>query len=445
MNVFTSYKCRINTNAYNKELAATTEIYRHAVDFFISVYLEHMDTFSELKGDLLKRRKMETLTHRTAKNPSPAYDFDARFYKMPAYYRRAAIAAAIGKAESYLSNLKRLEAEGRPGKKPGYPRAGNLYPVLYRDGCFVPSGDYAFSIKVFVRNTWDWVTVSVRKGDVDYIAHNCSGREVLVPTLTKKGRVWSLSFSFKETVTLNSTPVNEQTILAVDLGINSACTCCVMASDGTVIGREFLHLPVEEDSLRHMFNKVKKAKRNNAKRVPRLWARVDGINHRIAVLTAQFIMDVAVGYGVDAIVFEHLDLGGKKKGRGKQRLHFWKARYVQSMVETKAHRLGIRITTVNAWGTSRLAYDGSGAVLRGIDADLSSYSLCRFSTGKVYNCDLNAAYNIGARYFIRELLKPCSATNRLVIEAKVPQCAKRSTCTLSTLISLNAVLAANAA
>ena len=28
------------------------------------------------------------------------------------------------------------------------------------------------------------------------------------------------------------------------------------------------------------------------------------------------------------------------------------------------------------------------------------------ATGKCYHCDLSALYNIGARYFIRELLKP---------------------------------------
>ena len=71
---------------------------------------------------------------------------------------------------------------------------------------------------------------------------------------------------------------------------------------------------------------------------------------------------------------------------------------------------------------------------------LKSYSLCKFKNGKVYNCDLNASYNIGARYFIREILKSLPATVRLDIEAKVPECSKRSTCTLSTLINLNAGL-----
>ena len=66
--------------------------------------------------------------------------------------------------------------------------------------------------------------------------------------------------------------------------------------------------------------------------------------------------------------------------------------------------------------------------------------MCTFETGKRYHCDLSASYNIGARYFIREILKSLPVKARLGIEAKVPQCTKRATCTLSTLLRLNAEL-----
>ena len=48
--------------------------------------------------------------------------------------------------------------------------------------------------------------------------------------------------------------------------------------------------------------------------------------------------------------------------------------------------------------------------------------------------------NIGSRYFVREILKSLLVTERQHIQAKVPGCAKRSTCTLSTLINLNSAL-----
>ena len=213
-----------------------------------------------------------------------------------------------------------------------------------------------------------------------------------------------------------------------------------MKADGTVLGRHFYKLAKEYDSLTHSVNRIKKAQQHGSRKTPKLWAKAQGINDNIAVKTARFIMDIAVSYNTDAIIFEHLDLNGRKRGSKKQKLQLWRARYVQSMVSDKAHRQGIRISRINAWGTSRLAYDGSGRVSRGREADLESYSVCRFANGKIYNCDLNASYNIGARYFIREILKSLPVKERLALEAKVPQVAKRSTCTFSTLISINAAL-----
>ena len=71
---------------------------------------------------------------------------------------------------------------------------------------------------------------------------------------------------------------------------------------------------------------------------------------------------------------------------------------------------------------------------------IGSISVCEFLSGKIYNCDLNAAYNIGARYFVREIIKTLSARDRSRPEAKVPAVRTRSTCTLAALISLNAEL-----
>ena len=213
-----------------------------------------------------------------------------------------------------------------------------------------------------------------------------------------------------------------------------------MRADGTILGRYFCKLPKEYDSLMYAVNRIKKAQQHGNRRMSRLWAKAKGINRDISVKTANFIMNIAVLYNADAIVFGHLDRTGKKRGSKKQRLHLWRRQYVQSMVTDKAHRIGMRISRICAWGTSRLAFDGSGRILRGKEAELPTYSLCRFQNGKVYNCDLSASYNIGSRYFIREILKSLPAKVKLELEAKVPQISKRSTCTWSALINLNAEL-----
>ena len=57
--------------------------------------------------------------------------------------------------------------------------------------------------------------------------------------------------------------------------------------------------------------------------------------------------------------------------------------------------------------------------------------------GKRYNCDLSASYNIGARYFIRELLKSLPVTERSLLEAKVPPVKRRTSCVYADLKELH--------
>ena len=81
-------------------------------------------------------------------------------------------------------------------------------------------------------------------------------------------------------------------------------------------------------------------------------------------MTANAIIECALEYHVDVIVFEHLDMKGKskafhfvgkKQGSKRQRLHLWRKQAVQAMVTHKAHREGIRISRVNPKYTSALA------------------------------------------------------------------------------------------
>ena len=125
---------------------------------------------------------------------------------------------------------------------------------------------------------------------------------------------------------------------------------------------------------------------------------------------------MAAEYSCDAIVMENLrKQKGKKYGSKAMRLVLWRKRDIAKRVERLAHSRGIRFSNVCAWNTSRLAYDGSGEVKR----DKANRSLCMFSTGKRYNCDLSASYNIGARYFAREIWKSLPEKAASTLKAKV--------------------------
>ena len=235
------------------------------------------------------------------------YNFCHDFVKFPSYLRRAAIKAAYGQVSSYQTRLAQWKAKpGQKGRQPGLPKAGRSFPVMYRDNTFIRAGRNSVKLKVRIRNTWDWVDVELDKHDVDYIALHCAARNELSPALRKRGKKWYLDFSFEEKVILDKVSLDTQRVLGVDLGINNACVCSVMDSKGTIIGRRFKKLPVEQDSLERALRRIRKAQSNGAKRTPRLWARAKGVNKDIAVKTAGFIMTVANEFKVDAIVMERL-------------------------------------------------------------------------------------------------------------------------------------------
>ena len=433
MKTITSYAVKIKH--YNQIFNDTVKIYQQAVTFFIQVLDSEWENLVSLSGKQ-KNGALEKLTHKTILNPSPKYDFDSAFYKFPSYLRRAVIQSAIGSYSSYQSALNNWEKSNRSTKKPKLSINRNIMPVFYKKNTYSRLNDYSAEIKIYHQKDWVWLPVTFRKSDVDYIKHHCTDMKEGSPVLKIKGKSASLRFSYEESVTLSEEPIKSRIVLSVDLGINNAAACTAMLSDGTVIGRKILSYPIEKDRLNHQINRIKEQQQHGNYKARKAWIFANHTNRHISEMTANAIIECALEYHVDVIVLEHLDMKGKKQGSKRQRLQLWRKQAVQAMVTHKAHREGIRISRVNPKYTSALAFDGSGFVHR----HKNNYSLCTFQTGKAYHTDLNAAYNIGARYYVREIIKSLPERDRLEIQAKVPELSRRSTCTLSSLINLNVVL-----
>lgn len=92
------------------------------------------------------------------------------------------------------------------------------------------------------------------------------------------------------------------------------------------------------------------------------------------------------------------------------------------------HYFGMRLSRVLARETSMMPNNGTGEVPRSDCKDL-----CESSEGKPYHADLNASYNIGARFFIRTTIKPLFDKRRLAFGAKIPEVLVRTGQTLSPL------------
>ena len=402
MQVVTSYKTKIL--GYNEIFDETMKIFREALAYIIDVADKEWESLQGIDFSNKKQRFIEQLIHSAGKRVAK-YDFDQKFFKYPSYLLRSTITTAIGVVSSYHSNLQNWEKGDKKAKRPRLQYNHYAFPTFYKGNTYEKTDDYDAQLKIYHKNDWVWLPVKLRKSDVDYINRYKGHLIESAPTIEKSGKRWSLRFVFKEDTQLTKT---QEIITAVDLGINNAATCSAMLSNGNIIGRKIIRFPIEQDQLEHRTNKIKKAQQHGAARTPRLWDLANNYNRTLSEKTAIAIVDFATSYGSDIVVFEHLDMQGKKRGSKKQRLHLWRKKAVITMVACKAHLLGLRISTVNPYNTSRLAFDGSGKVERGKyvknGQEINNYSMCIFPSGKEYHCDLNASYNIGARYFIRERL-----------------------------------------
>ena len=434
MKLISSYACKIMH--MNDALVPTITIYRKALSFLIPIIESEWDVISIIKNLKDKQQLVEHLIHSTKDNTAKYPEFDKQFYKFPSYLRRAVINEAIGIVSSYKSNYKNWVENGKNGECPKLQTEHQAAPVFYKGNCYeTTKNPNVVMLKLFHNNDWVWRPVKLRATDMKYIQKTQLGKTMKAPLLEKRGKYYYLRFAFEEEITLNKVDIESQIIVAVDLGLNTDAVCTLMDANGTVLNRKFVNFHSEKDRLHHTLNKIKKAQKRHHS-TKNLWRYAVNCNEQHSIQVANAIAEYAMLHRAHCIVFEHLDNNKKVYGKNKQKLAMWRKQYIQQLVAHKAHQRGIRISRICASGTSKLAYDGSGKTIRNKD----NHSICKFATGKVYNCDLSASYNIGARYYIREILKPLPAKVRSQVEAKVPQLARRTSCTLSTLINLNAAL-----
>lgn len=440
MKLISSYA--VEVKHINKMFRNTIKIYNDAISFCVKAYEEYWETIKTLEtGNKERFAFADALIHSTKSNKAIYPEFDIKFYKMPSYLRFSVINTALGYLSSYHSNLDNWEHSNNNNKAPTLQIRLNKLPTFYKCNMYFDSfEDDTVKLKLFINNDWNWVEVKLKHTDVISIQKHMINTKMSVPTLEKKNKKWFLRFAFDEKVEINKTKLEEQLILAVDLGINTDATCSVMNVNGAILAREFINLTSDKDQLYHTLNKIKKVQQKyGSNNITKLWRYAKFHNEELAHKIASAITNTAIKYDCDVIAFEYLDMKGKKHGSKRQELHMWKKNTIQRIVKHKAHKNGIRVSHICAWNTSKLAYDGSGEVLRGKDAYLDTYELCKFSNGKIYNCDLSASYNIGARYFIREIQKILPAKVWSDIVAKVPECQKRTQCTYNTLLEINRV------
>ena len=383
-----------NTNKLRHIVANTLALYNSALNYVCDVVLKHYDEINEL-NNLEGRMYLEHLIHNT-KNNIAKYDFDSIYYKLPCYLLRDIESKAIGHIFSYKSNLDNYKKErynkisnGKKFKKrePKLSKC-NLLPSFYKGNMYKMISDNKIALKIYEDNDWKYEEFKLKKNDLKYI-NKINGKRYN-PEIKIIGKKIYIKFTFEiEDLKLQDKELNKRIICGVDLGVNNDATISIMNYEGTILGRHFINTN-NKDLMNHLLNKKRKIQRNsgNYKYLRNLHInnKINSINENIVNHTVNQIIKICLSYGVDVIVFENL-----------------------------RHKFnGIRVSTVNPNGTSKYAYDGSGLVER----DNDNYSICKFVSGKTYNCNLSASYNIAARYYIRETLKPLDVNSRSELETK---------------------------
>ena len=343
----------------------------------------------------------------------------------------------------------KLWEQGKLSGKPRLNAENHEMPVFYHkemyrlgagmDGKLIgDSREDWIELKLYNGKDWVWYPVRLLHTDLQYLRRHWAGKKTESPVLEKRNRKYFLRFTFKEQVCFPEKKLSERKVCAVDLGINTHAVCSVMDREGTVLARKFIDYASEKDLLNRMAGRIRRAQRTPGRenQVRKRWKYAVRLNEVLSGKISAAICRFAEEQGCDTVVFEHLDMQGRIRGSRKQKLHLWRKRDIQKRCEHMAHRKGIRCSHVNAWGTSAYAYDGSGKVER----DKDNYSMCTFSSGKRYHCDLSASYNIGARYWLREIIKSLTETEGSLLEAEVPAVKRRSRCVYADLLCVNRVL-----
>ncbi|MGB5637333.1 MAG: IS200/IS605 family accessory protein TnpB-related protein, partial [Waterburya sp.] len=326
----------------------------------------------------------------------------SRFHKFPSYYRRGAIQFAIGQVSSFVTRYREWQSGVRNRNTALPPRLNadcGTYPALYKGQCIKFADDNrSAEIKVFTGTDWVWTTIGITGHRQRHLNPDNIRKSPYLIVNDKKCQL-SVPFQIKRPKI-----ADKQAVLSIDLGVNSTATASIVNFDGTVSHREFIH-PGRDIDRRDKRLKLISKKASLTGRLCKgfargLYRKAGNINREIGQKVSAQLVKIAKQYGVKYIVFEHLKnwrpRGGKKRSVLKQRFHGWLHRRIVELTEMKWSELGGQVAFVYARGTSSNAFDGSGKVKR----EKKRYEVAVFKTGKIYNCDLSASYNVGARFIL---------------------------------------------
>src|SRR5260370_25212386 len=372
------------------------------------------------------------LNHARKRTPSQIKPLSEIAEGIPAYFRRAAINAALGSARSFYANLKKWrtrkeKAEAkkpRKGKKkpfserpPVPPRSWNKSVHLYA-GMWKERSGSSILLKVWTGSCWSWVKVRTLGRDLP------AGFELQSPALVRRGQKWWLHTPIEKPLTAQPTIAEQITqtetkICSVDLNLNEQlAVCTVQTVEGTILATRFIGGGREIAGFRkRLLGRIARNRsqtgiiEENEQDNADLWVKSRNADEQIAHLVSARIVQFATEQGASILVFEHLGnlkpQKGKYSHRGNVKRAFWMKGRIFKYAKYKAYNVGILTSRVNPRNTSRECARCHSLIIRYAEGKpVEGYTpgtpLCLCPQCKMRgNSDRNASLVVGQRLILR--------------------------------------------
>ena len=368
--------------------AENQALFNCVVAFYFEVIQAHEEILSLKNKEALTA--LEKLTHATEKSPHPIMPLAALAPAIPAYFRRAAINAALGSARSFFSSLKkwRLRKEKyeanqlKKGKKrpfrerpPVPPRTWNKSTPFYA-GLWKERSHHSIMLRVWTGSCWSWLKVGVLSQDIP------DGFERGSPQLVRKGKQWWLHTPIEKPFAVPAKAIEqivtkETRICSVDLNLDRhLAVCSVQTVEGTILATSFIgngtaiagfrkRLLGRIARNRSQTGIIAEDEQDNAD----LWCKIRNVDEQITHLVSARIVQFALEQQASILVFEHLGNLRPEKGTYSRRSNTKRAYWMKGRIfrysNYKAWNAGGIITCrVNPRNTSRECHRCHAPVIR---------------------------------------------------------------------------------
>ena len=351
--------------------AANAALFNQVCVFYFKVIAAHEKILDLSNKEALTA--LEKLTHTTQSNSTPLMPLSEIQDDIPAYFRRAAINAALGSARSFYSHRSRwqkakekAEAKGKRfhERPPVPPRTWNKSVSLYA-GMWKERSENSIVLKVWTGTCWSWVKVRVTGRELPTHA------DIGSPQLIRKGNQWYLhtpierQFKSPGKIEKQITENAQTKICAVDLNLGEhIAVCTIQTVEGSTLATQFIGGGQRVSGFRKKQlgciarNRKKtgiiaKDEQDNAY----LWKKIRNTDEQVAHLVSNRIVQFAREHEATILVFEHLGnlkpTKGKYSKRGNEKRAYWMKGRIFKYAKYKAYNAGILTSRVNPRNTSR--------------------------------------------------------------------------------------------